>query len=613
MASMIGRWPVAIAGKQLGDARLVHQVARQLHVERRQGDGGVGDHLDRGAAGAEQDDRAEQRVLADADDQLMGAGPRDHRLNREALDRGVGRLGGDAVEDALGGVGRRLRRADAEHHAADVGLVADVTRQQLHRHRRVAGEQVGRDCLGLLDVVGDQRFHHRHAESGERRLGLRLGQRRAAVGDHVGEELARRGNVGRHLRRRRRRLHQLALGGAVAGEVGEGADGFRRRLVGGHARLAQDGARRGGVVLAEPAGQDRLEARRMLGVDIAHGVGHRLSRAGRRGQCRRAGHDQQGVDIVVVEDALDGGAITLRPGVADDVDRVCLRPCRRQDLVERVEGLLGDRRDLAAIVDHAVDGENAGATAIGDDAQPPALDGREAGERLGGLEQLFQVGDAQQTGAAEGGVGRAVAAGQRAGVGGGGLGAGGVAAGLDDDDRLHARGGAGRRHELARVVDGLEVEKDGARVAVGGEHVEHVGDVDIGHVAERDDGGEADLAVDRPVEHGGGERPRLRQEGELAGLRRDVGEAGVEADAGNEHAEAVRPEDAQHVRLGGVEHELAQPALAGEAGGQHHSGAGAALAELGDDGGNRLAPALRRRPGPAPPGERRCPGNRQGR
>ena len=76
-------------------------------------------------------------------------------------------------------------------------------------------------------------------------------------------------------------------------------------------------------------------------------------------------------------------------------------------------------------------------------------------ERLGGGEQLVEVEHAQQPGAAERGVIDRIGAGERAGVRRRGPRALRVPARLDHDDRLRARGGAGRRHELARVVDRL--------------------------------------------------------------------------------------------------------------------------------------------------------------
>ena len=59
-----------------------------------------------------------------------------------------------------------------------------------------------------------------------------------------------------------------------------------------------------------------------------------------------------------------------------------------------------------------------------------------ATQRLGAVEQLAQIRHPQDPGAAERGVIDRVRAGQRAGVGRGGLGALRHAAGFDDDDRL---------------------------------------------------------------------------------------------------------------------------------------------------------------------------------
>ena len=61
----------------------------------------------------------------------------------------------------------------------------------------------------------------------------------------------------------------------------------------------------------------------------------------------------------------------------------------------------------------------------------------------------------------------------------------------------------------------------------------------------------------------------------------------LSADAGNEHAEGVRPDDAQQMGPGRIQHLLAQAALARQARGQNHRGAGAALAEFGDDARHR--------------------------
>ena len=97
----------------------------------------------------------------------------------------------------------------------------------------------------------------------------------------------------------------------------------------------------------------------------------------------------------------------------------------------------------------------------------------------------------QHAGAAERGIVDRVRAGQRAGMGRGGLGALRHAAGFDDDDRLDPGGGARRRHEFAGVLDRFDIEQDGARLAVEREIIEQIGDIDVELVADRNDPGKA--------------------------------------------------------------------------------------------------------------------------
>ncbi len=160
--------------------------------------------------------------------------------------------------------------------------------------------------------------------------------------------------------------------------------------------------------------------------------------------------------------------------------------------------------------------------------------------------------------------------------------------GLHDQDRLGAGGGAGRRHELARVGHPFDIEQDRPHARVLAELVQQVAEIDVGHAAHRDQVREADPARCGPVEQGRHDRARLGEEGEVARPRAEVGEARVEPDARHQEPDAVRTEDAQQVRPGGIQHRLA-PLLPGlgaaltESGRQHHRRAGAALAEFGDE------------------------------
>ena len=100
----VDRPPAADAAERLRDRRLLDQAPRERRVERRQGQRPVAEHLDELAAHPEQEDRAELRIRAAADDQLV-AGPVDHRLDRDALEV----LGADLLRHRRRGSARTPR------------------------------------------------------------------------------------------------------------------------------------------------------------------------------------------------------------------------------------------------------------------------------------------------------------------------------------------------------------------------------------------------------------------------------------------------------------------------------------------------------------------------
>ena len=110
-----------------------------------------------------------------------------------------------------------------------------------------------------------------------------------------------------------------------------------------------------------------------------------------------------------------------------------------------------NRGERAAEIDQPIDREHADPAAVRQDREALAREGLLPAERLGRGEELVEVEHAQQPGAAKGGLVDRVGAGERAGMGCRGPRALRVPARLDHDDRLRARGGARRRHELAGV------------------------------------------------------------------------------------------------------------------------------------------------------------------
>ena len=77
---------VAIGRQQPADSRPPDEIARQVHVERRQCHRLVPDYVDRRASSAEYDDRAESGVISHPHDQFPRMWTDDHWLNDHTLD-----------------------------------------------------------------------------------------------------------------------------------------------------------------------------------------------------------------------------------------------------------------------------------------------------------------------------------------------------------------------------------------------------------------------------------------------------------------------------------------------------------------------------------------------
>ncbi len=146
--------------------------------------------------------------------------------------------------------------------------------------------------------------------------------------------------------------------------------------------------------------------------------------------------------------------------------------------------------------------------------------------------------------AAECGVENFVAAGQRPGMRCGRLGSLRRAAGLDHDDRLVQSDFTRRGQERARIADRFHVNHDAARVGIVAEVIDEVSPTDIHHRSYGDEGAEADLLLQAPVENGRTESAALADETDTARPRDSVCKGGVEARHGAHDAQTVRPHDA---------------------------------------------------------------------
>ena len=114
-----------------------------------------------------------------------------------------------------------------------------------------------------------------------------------------------------------------------------------------------------------------------------------------------------------------------------------------------------------------------------------------------------------------------------------------VPPGLDDHDRLDPRGGAGRRHELAGIVDRLDVEQDGPRAAVDGEIVEQIAEIDIDLVSERDHRRKTNRRLAAHSTKPAAMAPDCEIKREVAAPRHACGKAGIELHWRDEYPETI--------------------------------------------------------------------------
>ena len=92
-------------------------------------------------------------------------------------------------------------------------------------------------------------------------------------------------------------------------------------------------------------------------------------------------------------------------------------------------------------------------------------------------------------------------------MGGGGLGGGLGAAGFDDDDGLGEGHFAGGGQEGAGVANAFHVDDDALGVRIVAEVGDQIAPADIQHGAQGDEGAEADVFLQAPIENGGAEAP----------------------------------------------------------------------------------------------------------
>ena len=509
----------------------LHHAARQRRVERRQPQGTVLVDLDQRPARSKEQHRPELRVDARAEDQLVPSQTH-HLLDSDALE-GLGFAGGgDAGANRLERTADRGGVEEVELDAPHVGLVRDGPRVQLHYDR--VSDRI-RVAHGFVRGQREPRLDAGDAVEREQPLRFDLGEERPALGadrlHHPARlELAR---LAGRIFRERRRLVEAAQVVRILPHVIENARcgvGICERR---NAGLGEDALARGDIEAAHPARQHRLSAGAVrVGPQPVGGLC-------RLGHVLRREHDQEAIAVRIVAGDLQRLCIPLRIGVAEDVDGIAVAPRARKEPVQLLLRGWRQQCQLATPAHERVRRQDARPAGIGENGQAIAPGPRLLGQRIGHIEQVGDAIDAQDAAAAERGRQDLVAAGERAGVGGGGERGRRRASRLDHDDRLLQRDRPRRGEERTRVADRLYIDEDALRMRVAGQVVDQIAEADVQHRAQRGKGREAHVRFQAPVEDGSEQRAALAQKGHVALVRHRTGKRGVEPRAGVHHPQAV--------------------------------------------------------------------------
>ena len=481
-------------------------------------------------------------------------------MHGDAVDAGIGAQALDALHHVVEGVAHGHGVHEAQGHTVDVGLVADVGRIDFQRH---GVAQLRGNHHGLGRRPGEQRLGHRDVEGRQQGLGLHLRQHLAPLGQHTLDQQARAFYV--RLRQRRQRWWRLLQHLLVFVERSDVAERAHRRLrraevrnVGGRQSLPC-GAHR---CIAHPAGQQRLAQLRFQ-------PGHRLGNGIRIAPGFGRVNGQQAIHSRVFGGGLQGRRVGLGGGIFGQVDQPGQGGQRRQQWLQCLCHIGRQSGQGQAEFVGPVSRQHAWTAPVSDDGQAFAHRPVTRGEAFGRRKQLDERLHPHGTGPAQSGVKHVVAAHNRAAVRLRCRIACVFASRLQYHHGFGIGGSAQGAHETARIGDALHAHDDALRLRVGGQEVEHVGNVHHGIGAQRHDGRKPDTVATRPVQDGRGQCPRLADQCQRALCRQRPSQAGVETRMRALKAQAV---GAQQVQAGPPSNGFEFGRLVGPHACRHHQG-----------------------------------------
>ena len=285
----------------------------------------VPEHLHKGAPQAKHQERSEVRVPGHAQDRLPAL--RNHFLHQHALDHGPGVGPGHGRQDLAVSSPDFIAVGQIQLHPAHVEFVDNVRGDDFQDHR-IAQVRRGPDRLVL--TVGPDKGDHREAVGLEDLVGLGFQDEfpagRLDAVQHLFHSVTIDVGKGFHL------IPVPVNIGGIASHGPQAPDRLFREVVVGELGFGPDGQGFFDFPQGHLADQGGFVVRRR----------HLRHRGGDGGQVRhelRGGDDDDPIDVVVSQNALQGGAVAVLPGVPQDIHRVVDVGRGRQPGLEPGHGL----------------------------------------------------------------------------------------------------------------------------------------------------------------------------------------------------------------------------------------------------------------------------------
>src|SRR5262249_2679110 len=251
------------------------------------------------------------------------------------------------------------------------------------------------------------------------------------------------------------------------------------------------------------------------------------------------------IALRITRDDFQRLRVGLWRAIAQRVYWVCMAPGFRKNFIERIPRVCRELSQLSTVRQQSIRSQNSGATGVGYHGKLWSFGTRLLAQHLSHVEQLGNIGNAQDSAAAKCRLENFVGTGQSAGVRCRRFARCFTLSRLDDNDRLSQGHLARRRKKIARVADGLHINQNAGGVRIVAVVIDQVAPTHIYHRANRNKSAEAHILPAAPVKNRRTQRTALAEESQVSRQSIGLSEGGVESGARIHDSKTIRADHAQ--------------------------------------------------------------------